>query len=307
MNPASFYSPGKLMLTGEYLVLYGASSISLPLKLGQSMKVSVSSGKPILCWNSKARGKTWFMAEYSLPELACGDTNDFKIADNLRNILAAAMSLNPDFLRSEAKISIDSDLEFDRFWGLGSSSSLLVNIAQWSKTDPLELHFLTSPGSGYDVAVCNEGNPIIYRLIDGKPIYSGIDFNPPFSDRMVFAYLGKKMDSAQAVGFFKKNYKPVPADLDAIDQINQSILQCKDPAFFEELLLDHEKHLSRILKSLPVSELFFSDFPGVVKSLGAWGGDFALFFHKDPGFPMKPYLRKKGIKNFFTYEELIKP
>ena len=69
MNPASFYSPGKLMLTGEYLVLYGASSISLPLKLGQSMKVSVGPGKPLLRWLSKARGKTW--STYSTMAFIC--------------------------------------------------------------------------------------------------------------------------------------------------------------------------------------------------------------------------------------------
>ena len=33
----NFYSPGKLMLTGEYLVLDGASSLALPTMLGQSL------------------------------------------------------------------------------------------------------------------------------------------------------------------------------------------------------------------------------------------------------------------------------
>ena len=34
-----FYSHGKFLLTGEYLVLKGALALALPLKLGQSMTV----------------------------------------------------------------------------------------------------------------------------------------------------------------------------------------------------------------------------------------------------------------------------
>jgi len=39
---ASFYSNGKLLITGEYLVLDGAKALALPTKYGQGQIVKVA-------------------------------------------------------------------------------------------------------------------------------------------------------------------------------------------------------------------------------------------------------------------------
>jgi len=36
--------------------------------------------------------------------------------------------------------------------GLGSSSTLIVNISKWANVDPFQVHKLISKGSGYDIA-----------------------------------------------------------------------------------------------------------------------------------------------------------
>ena len=48
-----YKSNGKLLLTGEYLVLKGATALALPLKLGQSLEVATSDkDENRLYWNT---------------------------------------------------------------------------------------------------------------------------------------------------------------------------------------------------------------------------------------------------------------
>ncbi len=47
----TFYSNGKLLLTGEYLVLDGAKALALPTKMGQNLQV-VTHDKPTISWKS---------------------------------------------------------------------------------------------------------------------------------------------------------------------------------------------------------------------------------------------------------------
>ena len=57
---------------------------------------------------------------------------------------------------------MNTHLEFPRDWGLGSSSTLINNVAQWAQVDPFELHFKVSNGSGYDIACAKRRYPIVY-------------------------------------------------------------------------------------------------------------------------------------------------
>jgi mevalonate kinase len=54
----TFYSNGKLLITGEYLVLDGAKAFALPTKFGQSLIIEEGSNKAIQ-WVSYD-GSVWF-------------------------------------------------------------------------------------------------------------------------------------------------------------------------------------------------------------------------------------------------------
>jgi hypothetical protein len=56
---------------------------------------------------------------------------------------------------------------------------------------------------------------------------------------------------------------------------------------------------------VPVQKELFSDFPGVVKSLGAWGGDFLLILSEMPKNEISSYFAKKGYQMLFSYGEII--
>jgi hypothetical protein len=56
---------------------------------------------------------------------------------------------------------------------------------------------------------------------------------------------------------------------------------------------------------IPIQEEYFTDFQGVVKSLGAWGGDFLMILTELPQSDIISYFKKKGFSTLFTYNELI--
>jgi len=64
-----FYSNGKLLLTGEYVVLDGAKALALPTKKGQSLLVEINDSKKI-SWNSfDCHKNKWFTTEINISEL----------------------------------------------------------------------------------------------------------------------------------------------------------------------------------------------------------------------------------------------
>ena len=49
-------SNGKFLLTGEYLVLKGATSLALPLKFGQSMEVeTLDKNENLIHWDASVK------------------------------------------------------------------------------------------------------------------------------------------------------------------------------------------------------------------------------------------------------------
>jgi mevalonate kinase len=304
-NIMKFRSNGKLMLTGEYLVLKGARSLSLPLRFGQELQISEKEGLKQLSWNTNVKNVHWFDAMYSIPEFAIANTNDFATAKNLRDIFLAARSLKPSFLTEEKTFIIHSNIEFDINWGFGSSSSLLVNIAHWTKVDPYELHFLCSNGSAYDIASAMANKAIIYQLNDRKPMVQEIDFNPPFADHLYFVYLGQKRKSNDAVRHFERNTSDYTAEIETISAISEALIRSDNYRDFEKGILLHEKVMSKILKTPKIGKTRFFDFKGTAKSLGAWGGDFVLLMTEQSEDYVRAYLKRKDCQTWFRYNDLV--
>ena len=66
---ASFYSNGKLLITGEYLVLDGAKALAIPTKFGQHLEVK-KIDEPKLIWESYSdTNNLWLQVEFDLPRL----------------------------------------------------------------------------------------------------------------------------------------------------------------------------------------------------------------------------------------------
>src|SRR5690606_10074625 len=99
----------------------------------------------------------------------------------LFEILHAAKQLNSDFLNSGCQV--ETRLTFPQDWGLGSSSTLINNIAKWAQIDAYKLLENTFGGSGYDIACAEYNGPITYQLGKQRTV-KDVDFNPVFKEAL---------------------------------------------------------------------------------------------------------------------------
>lgn len=305
-----FYSNGKLLLTGEYLVLDGAKALALPTKFGQNLIVE-KIVEPQLIWGSFTNtGECWFEAVFDLPKLRLVSATfnsdkegsaDF-IAETLLEILEEARNLNPEFLNVDGGYIVKTKLTFPRNWGLGSSSTLINSIASWAKVDAFKLLWNSFKGSGYDIACAQNNTAIFYQIKDKNPIIEQVNFNPIFKENLFFVFLNKKQDSKEGIAKFRESKKDFSVELKRISELTEAFLVAESLQDFEKLIIEHEQIISSIIKIKPVKEKLFSDYFGEIKSLGAWGGDFVMVTgnEKTPS-----YFKNKGFEIVISYSEMI--
>ncbi len=299
-----FYAHGKLLITGEYAVLDGALALAVPTKKGQHLYVKPGDHKGIKWQSYDVTNEIWFETNLTYPEIR--DTNISNPEDpkqRLLQLLQAAKSLNPQFLSEESNLQISTHLEFDRKWGLGSSSTLVYMLAQWANISSYKLLELTFEGSGYDLACAGSETAILYQKNLEEPTVYNTTFNPPFSDRLFFVYLNKKQNSRDAI----QNYRSQPKTgleilKTKISGISETLLTCDDYNSFCLLLDTHEQLIARVLNSSPIKQKLFKNYPGSIKSLGGWGGDFIL---ATGGKEEQEYFKKKGYNILVPFDEMV--
>ena len=298
------------MLTGEYLVLEGATALAVPTKFGQDLSVEKIK-EPQLIWASFTKaGDCWFEAVFELPKLRLVNATfnsekegsaDF-IAETLQDILVEARKLNPEFLQSEQGFLVKTNLTFPRDWGLGTSSTLINNIAQWAKVDAFQLLWNSFSGSGYDIANAKYNTPILYGVKNQQPEVKQVDFLPRFSDQLFFVHLNKKQDSKDGIARFKEKRKKIHNEIQLVSEISKQLIQEQKLSEFEKLIQEHEKIISSIIELPTVKERLFPDYFGTMKSLGAWGGDFILATG-DKNTPH--YFKTKGYTTILSYSDMV--
>lgn len=302
-----YHANGKLLLSGEYLVLQGARSLALPLNLGQSLEVTtINDRNGMIHWDAYTPKGFWFASIFSKHDFTVHASDDMDKADNLSKIFKAIKSLNPNILQDTNDYFFTTRLEFDKDWGLGSSSTLISLLAQWADVNPYELLKMTMGGSGYDIACATASQPIFYQLKNGKPIVEKADFNPEFKDKLHFVYQGHKQSSGKEVKSFKERAQKCDFSSERSEVSELSELLVKTSSFndFCALLTRHEEIMSRCLEQPPLKS-HFPDFQGAIKSLGAWGGDFFLAATELSENEVKDYFHKKGLNTVIRYGDIV--
>lgn len=299
----SFYSHGKLLLTAEYLVLDGAKALAIPTKKGQSLTIN-SSNTGTLLWQSILHNDSlWFETEITLP-LTQGVTFEDPIINTLYEILIAAQSLNPAFLNTQQGYTAVSTLEFPRNWGLGSSSTLITNIAQWAQVNPYELLDKTFGGSGYDIACATATTPITYIKQDSAPLVTPVKFSPSFKEQVFFIHLNRKQNSRDSISHYR-NLSNVEKEsqINAFTLCTEAIIASQNSLHdFQELVTTHESELSIILQTSTVKKQLFPTYPKAIKSLGGWGGDFILVIGTSEDMN---YFKEKGYTTIIPFSEMV--
>lgn len=299
----TYRSNGKLLLTGEYVVLDGAISLAVPTQYGQSLTI-----KPIetqrLYWKSfDNAGNVWFEGVFSCNdfEILNQHPND-TIAQRLKEILLAAKTLNPEFLNTPHGFEVETQLEFPKNWGLGTSSTLINNIANWANIDAFKLLELTFGGSGYDIACAQHDTAITYQINNKVPRINPVSFRPSFKHHLYFVYLNQKQNSRDGIAHYKALTHDLTSVISEINSITKQMLTCEDLETFKTLITTHESIISKTLQQETVASKFFNDFDGAIKSLGAWGGDFMLIASQDDP---TAYFKNKGFFTIIPYSKMI--
>ena len=299
-----YYSRGKLLLTAEYLVLQGAKALALPVSMGQSIEIkSTNSGQ--LNWLTVEQEFVAFSASFKLHDFSILSSSNNEKAIYISNLLRAIQTLSPKFLGKSKGCEVLAQIEFNMQWGLGTSSTLINNLAQWSKVNPFELNNLVSKGSGYDIACAAASTPILYQITANKPTIKPVLFKPPFLNNLTLVYLNKKMATENNIQKFLKNSIALQAKIDEVNILTQNFLECTSLDAFIDLITEHENLIGSILQQTPVKQLLFADFEGGIKSLGAWGGDFVLTASENNFEKQCKYFNNKGYATVIPLKEFI--
>jgi mevalonate kinase len=300
----TFYSNGKLLITGEYLILDGAKGLALPTKMGQNLSVESTITETIHWKSYDADGSIWFEDFVTFQEIKDpNNPSSESVKATLIKILQVANAMNPDLLINSNGFAITTQLSFPRNWGLGTSSTLINNIAQWFQIDAFELLHQSFGGSGYDIACAQNNTPITYSIVNRIPKVEQLTFEPEFAKNIYFVYLNQKRNSKSAIAEYHSNKTAhLLQHIEAINALTNDCIQATDLESFTRIIDQHEILLSTILKIETVKAALFPDFDGAIKSLGAWGGDFVLVVSKENP---SSYFIDKGYETVIAYDDMI--
>ena len=298
---STYYANGKLLLTGEYLVLHGAKAIAMPLQVGQKLIVSEEPNSDSILWKANYLGETWFECQMNPKDFSAISSSHPEKAQTLGKIFQTIKTLNPDF-QLKAGTSLETSLNANPKWGFGSSSTLISLLSQWAGVDPFRLNELVFNGSGFDIACATADGPILYtRNEPAQPL----TLNYSFADQLFLLYSGRKKPTANEVNSFLKEQKITQKLIEEASGLSDEFAICTNQSELNRLIRQHEQLIGSLTGKKPIKAEYFADFSGELKSLGAWGGDFYLISSELPAQEIRRYFENKGLSTLFHWGDLI--
>lgn len=297
-----YRSNGKLMLTGEYLALQGATTFAVPLIFGQELEIETVSHS-LVYWRTLFKDKIIFHAIFDTDQFTVMETSDTEKSNWIQSVFLAIRDQKEDFLQgSGAEATANIDLPMNYGWG--SSSSFITNLCKWADVNPFWVNMKVGGGSGYDIACASAEQPILFHNKNNMPDYELVDYHPDFLHNMWFVFQENKMNTANAIRGFRSHLIDESV-VSRITEISNEWVNADSLETIMKLIKEHEGLLSKCLKKKSIAEKY-SDFDGVIKSLGAWGGDFMLAVSSMSGADVISYFEKKGRPTMFNWLEIVK-
>lgn len=281
------------MLCGEYAVTIGVEALAVPVQLGQWMYVwefNSPLGGDRLIWEAKEKdGSTWLNEHFSLPLLS--DFVESSVSDELegqllrntdRNVIKKMLGLvASDFWKAGKSYRIETQLEFNRNSGLGSSSTMISNFARYTGLDVQWLQQQVFGGSGYDVAVAEVGKGLVFWKQNDVAHWGPWSLSTQLTENWQVVFLGQKQNSRDSLSQVKIRLQEIQNDnflLHQLQQILAAVKMASEVPMLEAGLEMWQAVLSMGLDlETPYQHFGFQPIKGgVCKWLGAWGGDMLL-------------------------------
>ena len=210
---------GKIILSGEYAVVFGYPGVATPVSLGIDVE-----------WEEKTSGGM----EIHLDEHSERDG----AREYIEKILACLG-------KHQGMLKIRNNLPIGR--GMGSSTALVIAIARTilgedSKTEALRIEDMMNPGhSGLDFAVIWDQKPVLFRK--GTPPES-IDISKDLLKGATLIDTGKPNEATpELVAWAKSRAKELEEPLKVIGNCTVRLLQGED---FSSIVRDHHRAQIRI-------------------------------------------------------------
>ena len=275
------------MLCGEYAVIIGVEALALPVSLGQWMYVwefDSPGGGDRLIWEAKEKdGSTWLNESFALPlETMEAETEKSSERDRSREVLHSMLSMVAEgFWKTGKSYRIETQLEFDRSSGLGSSSTMVANFARFAGLDAQKVQQKVLCGSGYDVAVAELGKGLAFWKNAEVANWDAWKLSADLTSKWKIVFLGKKQNSRNALADVKGKLMEIEKDDFLMHQLQQVCAAVKMANQVPMLEAGLEMWQAILAMSLgletPYQHFKFQPIKGgVCKWLGAWGGDMLL-------------------------------
>lgn len=284
----------------------GAAGFAIPTRYGQSLRVQETPGDAILDWNSyDEQNLCWFNARFEVKSLEILNCSDKSVAKTLADILKSCRELGSEFLNADRTYHCETHLNFPRKWGLGSSSTLINNMALWADVNPYQLLQMTMGGSGYDIACAGINQALVYKRNDFSPKIERINYHPTFANQLYFVYLENKQDSREGIKKYRSVEQSKEAAIRELDALTNRFVHAETLQELNTVIRAHEALISDFLQIECVKSRLFGDFWGEIKSLGAWGGDFVLVSSERDLIETAAYFKKRGYEQIIRFEDMI--
>jgi mevalonate kinase len=275
------------MLCGEYAVTIGVEALALPVSLGQWMYVwefDSPGGGDRLIWEAKEKdGSTWLNESFALPlETMEAETEKSSERDRSREVLHSMLSMVAEgFWKTGKSYRIETQLEFDRSSGLGSSSTMVANFARFAGLDAQKVQQKVLGGSGYDVAVAELGKGLVFWKNAEVANWDAWKLSADLTSKWKIVFLGKKQNSRNALADVKGKLMEIEKDDFLMHQLQQVCAAVKMANQVPMLEAGLEMWQAILAMSLgletPYQHFKFQPSKGgLCKWLGAWGGDMLL-------------------------------
>jgi mevalonate kinase len=280
---------GKLLITGEYFVLDGATALACPTIYGQTLDVQCSD---TFLWKSfDDKNRLWLELT---KESASSDA-----AEKLKEMLTSIDSF-------EFKDSFQMTMDFPREWGLGSSSTLIALLANYFRVNPYELNDKMFHGSGYDIACAFSETPIIFSNENKySPKINSVQISDNISQYCYFAYLNKKQDSREGINLYRNLGQNKTALINEISSITEELIEKQNFQDWVYLLGKHEEIISSSLSLPRAADTVLKGLPFFSKSLGAWGGDFVMILTDLDLNEIRNAVKKLKLDTIISYYALL--
>lgn len=271
------------MLCGEYFATLGLPCISFPTHLAQTLTVSESaSAYGEIYWKARdLNHKIWLDFKFNFDDFCFhGNAQENAHARHtLISMFALIKEQRPSLFYLPTAYHFETRATFNRNWGLGTSSTLVSLLAQWSGTEAFYLQEKIFGGSGFDVATALSDSPIVFE--SATKTSRVFNWDKSWSNDWWILFTGKKQNSRNSLSGVKhllENLKTDPQQTETLKGLLEQIITATDALSFVQKLNQLQELTSKTLglttaaKDLGIE----TSETGLCKYLGAWGGDMVL-------------------------------